>query len=281
MREAKFIALIIVVACCLCFQQAYAGSLQTHQGRYFKWATPAGWRQNETMNGVDLTSPDNKYGSGFSTLLHARGKQTPMGFIKMVFSSVPDYKNPIIISTRNLSSQRIGYQTWQVVEATISYTDKGLPVTGLWQVGIANYYGQYDATVLYYRSANGTGKAGQAFLPQIAKSIEITNTAEFAGSNLLIHPNISSSATASSGHFDGGSPYMKGWENQNKARDESMRKDTNIRRGYEPAYDDAGNVYNPTSSQWNATRGGYVNPKNPTELLHCGTPDNPRPCTNQ
>jgi len=53
-----------------------------------------------------------------------------------------------------------------------------------------------------------------------------------------------------------------------------MRKDTNVRRGYEPAYDPStGQQYTPSLSKWNAAKGGYVNPNSPTEVLNCGTPE--------
>jgi len=265
------ISLISVVICCLCSVQADSVSLQTTQGRYFRWSAPAGWIYSETMSGVTLYSPDGKHSAGFAAILRSRGQQTPQNFLKSVFSKVPDYKNPKILSTKNLPNRQVGYQTWHWIEATIAYTDKGLPVTGLWQIGVANYYGMNDAAVLFYRSANANIKEGQAFLPQIAKSITITNTTEFAGNNTIIHPKNNPNTT--------GDMIMKTWENKNKSFDEAMRKDTNARRGYEPAYDPVtGERYNPTFNQWNDARGGYVNPKRPTELLNCGTPEDPKPC---
>ena len=263
--------LITLIIYLLCTAHIYAASLQTYQGRYFKWAAPVGWTHSETSSGVTLYSPDGKHSAGFAALMRSRGSQTPQSFIKFIFSKVPDYKNPKILSTKNLPSRQVGYQKWQWIEVTISYTDKGLPVTGLWQVGVTNYYGMNDAAVLFYRSANNSVKEGQAFLPQIAKSITITNTTEFAGNNTIIHPKNNPNTT--------GDMLMKTWENKNKSFDEAMRKDTNARRGYEPAYDpQTGQRYNPTFDQWNAAKGGYVNPNRPTELLNCGTPEDPKPC---
>jgi len=270
-KSAGLIILITVIVFCLGVLQVSAESLQTTQGRYFKWSAPPGWKHSETMSGVTLYSSDGKHSAGFSALLRSRGQQTPQGFLQFIFSKVPDYKNPKILSTKNLPNRQVGSQTWHWIEATIAYTDKGMPVTGLWQVGVTNYYGQNDAAVLFYRSANANIKEGQAFLPQVAKSIVITNTSEFAGNNTIIHPKNNPNIT--------GDMIMKTWENKNKSQDEAMRKDTNARRGYEPAYDpQTGQRYNPTFDQWNAAKGGYVNPNRPTELLNCGTPEDPKPC---
>jgi hypothetical protein len=32
--------------------------LEWQQGGFFRWAAPAGWRADETPNGVDINSPD-------------------------------------------------------------------------------------------------------------------------------------------------------------------------------------------------------------------------------
>ena len=34
--------------------------LDVQRGQFFTWAMPAEWRANETGNGVDMTSPDDK-----------------------------------------------------------------------------------------------------------------------------------------------------------------------------------------------------------------------------
>jgi len=270
-RTAIVISLMCVFICCLCTTQADAVSLQTTQGRYFKWSAPAGWTHSETMSGVTLYSPDGKHSVGFAAVMLSKGQQTPQNFIKLVFLKVSDYDNPKVIAVKNLPKRQAGYQTWRWIEATIAYTDKGLLVTGLWQVGVTDYYGMNDAAMLFYRSANASIKEGQTFLPQIAKSITITNTTEFAGNNTIIHPKNNPNLA--------GDMIMKTWENKNESFDEAMGKDTNARRGHEPAYDPlTGQRYNPTSDQWNAARGGYVNPNKPTELLKCGTPEDPKTC---
>lgn len=36
-------------------------SLQPHQGSYFRWENPPGWRFSESISGVTLTSPDGDF----------------------------------------------------------------------------------------------------------------------------------------------------------------------------------------------------------------------------
>src|SRR6185369_7890832 len=46
----------------------YSGSLQAHQGRYFRWSAHADWHASETNAGVPLTSPDNRYSAALASI---------------------------------------------------------------------------------------------------------------------------------------------------------------------------------------------------------------------
>lgn len=129
-------------------QAASSGaSHQPRQGRYFKWAAPPDWRVSETNSGVTLTSPDGRLSASLATLLRSRGTRTPEEFLRWVFSHVPAYTKARVISVKNMPAQRMSYQVWRFIEAKVSYTDKGLPVTGVYKVGTANYYGMNDAMI--------------------------------------------------------------------------------------------------------------------------------------
>ena len=52
------------------------GRLQPHQGRYFKWAAPAGWRVSESNAGVTLMSPDGRFAASLASLMRSRGTRT-------------------------------------------------------------------------------------------------------------------------------------------------------------------------------------------------------------
>jgi hypothetical protein len=249
----------------------FSGSLQPHQGRYFKWTAPAGWRVSETNSGVTLTSPDGHYSASLAALMRSRGNRSPKDFLAFIFKSVPDYKNAKVISTRNLPNQRTPNQVWNFIEAEVSYTDRGLPVTGIYKVGVANYYNMNDAMIVGFRAANQDYPQAKSFMPMIAKSIVLTNANMAFGNNTLISPKNNPNTAHDS--------IVKAGQYRNQVQDKSMQKWSNAMRGNEPTYDPAtGQRYSSQHGSWDAARGGYVNPNRTTELLNCGTPENPQPC---
>ena len=205
-------------------------SLQPQQGRYFKWAAPPGWRVSETDSGVTLTSPDGVYSASLAMILRSRGTRTPGVFLQWVFANVPGCSNVRVVSSKDLPSQRMSYQVWQFIEAKVSFTEKGLPVTGVYKVGVANYSGMNDAMIVGYRTANASFREAQSFMPEVAKSIVLTNAAEASGNNTLVRPK--------NNPLDNSAVIQAG-QNRQKAMDRTMRNDANARRGTVDLYDPA------------------------------------------
>ena len=150
--------------------ESRAQNLQPHQGRYFRWAAPPGWRFSETDAGVTLTSPDGQLSASLAMLLRSQGSRTPQGFLSWIFSQVPGYRNCRVLAVRNLPNQRMSYQVWQFIEASVSFLDNGLPVTGVYKVGVANYYGMNDAMIVGYRAANPMFQQTRSFMTACAES---------------------------------------------------------------------------------------------------------------
>ena len=238
---------------------AGTGAFETQKGRYFQWTAPRGWGVSESISGVTLTSPDAQYSAGLASLLRSQGSRTPQAFLQWVFASVPAYSNVRCVAIKNLPDERLSYQTWQFIEAVVSYHDKGLPVTGVWKVGVANYYGLNDAMIVGYRAANPVFQQAQAFMPQIARSIVLINGAGFAGNDTLIKPKnnpLDNRGLIESGKMRDrvGAHASEGWR-------EGMM-------GTEPTIDrKTGQTYNSPLNSYNPARGGYVNPSRPDELL--------------
>ena len=249
----------------------YSSALQPQQGRYFRWSAPAGWKASETNAGVTLLSADGRFGASLAGVMRSRGSRAPKDFLAWVFTHVPDYKNAKILSVRNLPSERTPHQVWNFIEAEVSFTDRGLPVIGTFKVGTTNNYGMNDALIIGYRAATPDYPQARPILSAISKSIVLTNAATAFGNNTIISPKNNPNTAHDS--------IVQAGQNKNKSGDRSMQKWANAMRGNEPTYDPAtGQRYNSQHSTWDATRGGYVNPNRRTELLNCGTPENPQPC---
>jgi hypothetical protein len=262
-KRSLTIILLALILTGLCAARPSMGNssypLQPHQGKYFKWATPPGWRFSETNAGVTLTSPDGNYVASLAMLLRSRGTRTPQAFLNWIFSHVPGYRNSRVLSINNLPSQRLSYQVWQFIEATVSFTDNGLPVTGIYKVGVANYYGMNDAMIVGFRAATPAFQQARSFMPPIAKSIILTNAAEASGNNTLIRPK--NNPLDNSGLIQSG-------KNRDRVREHASEGWREGMMGTEPTIDPkTGKQYNTPLGNWNAARGGYVNPQRPDELL--------------
>jgi hypothetical protein len=204
-----------------------ASHLQPHQGSYFKWAAPPDWRQSESNAGVTLTSPDGKYSAFLATLFRSRGSRTPLNFLQWVLGRM-GCTNVRVLSTKNLPAQRMSYEVWQFVEVTLSYTENGLPVTGVIKSGVANYSGMNDAMIVGYRAAQSDFQNAQSFMPRIAKSIVLTNAAGANGNDTLLRPK---------NHPLDNTPVIQAGQNRQKGVDEAMRKGANASRGTVDLYD--------------------------------------------
>ena len=238
---------------------AQSPALQQHQGRYFRWAAPAGWRVSETNSGLNLTSPDGTLSASLAMLMRSRGSRTPQAFLNWEFSHVPSYGNARVLTVTNLPGQRLSYQVWQFIEAKVSYTDNGLPVTGVFKVGTANYYGMNDAMIVGYRAANPVFARARSFMPGIANSIVLTNAAEATGNNTLIKPK--NNPLDNSGLIQAG-------KNRDRVREHASEGQREGMMGTEPTIDPkTGKQYNMPLGAYNPARGGYVNPERPGELL--------------
>ena len=137
--------------------------------------------------------------------------------------------------------------------------DNGLPVTGVFKVGTANYYGMNDAMIVGYRAANPIFAQAQSFMPQIAKSIVLTNAVEASGNNTLIRPK--NNPLDNSGLIQAG-------KNRDRVREHASEGWREGMMGTEPTIDPkTGKQYNAPLGNYNGARGGYVNPERPNELL--------------
>jgi hypothetical protein len=153
----------------------------------------------------------------------------------------------------------MGYQVWHFIEAKVSFTDNGLPVTGIYKVGVANYAGMNDAMIVGYRAANPDFAGAQSFLPQISRSIVLTNGAEAHGNNSIIRPR--NNPLDNSGLIQSG-------KNRDRVREHASEGWREGMMGTEPTVDPkTGKQRNTPLGDYNAARGGYVNPDRPNELL--------------
>ena len=237
-------------------------TLETHRGRYFRWAAPAGWKSSETTNGVELFSPDGRTRVMFALLMRSQGNMTPRDFLLGTLPKLPGYGNVRLISARGLPEQRSGIPgtAWKVIEADLSYTYGGAQVNSTWTSGVNGYYGMYDAMLLGYQAPAREWPQARLFLPAVARSITITNPGQVAGNDRLIMPR--------NNPLDN-SALLRSWREKGLSEDRISKARREGTSGYERLKDtQTGRIYEMPLEAYDPTLGGYRNPVRPTERLH-------------
>jgi hypothetical protein len=255
----------VALALSLCPVRAAAGGprppLEVHQGRYFRWAAPAGWRATESANGVDLASPDGAEAAGFALLLRSRGSIAPADFVATMLARVPGWSSVRVLASRALPDQPSGIPgaAWKVAEVDVGFTLRGASMRGRYTCGIAAAYGFYDATLTGYYATAARWPSASLVLPAIARSVTITNPRQVAGNDQLI--------PARNRPLDD-SGLMESWRQRGLSQDRISKARREGTMGYERVKDrQTGRVYEMPLEAYDGTVGGYRNPQRPTEIL--------------
>jgi len=233
--------------------------LQGHQGRYFRWSAPSGWRVSETTNGVTLTSSDGKTRAMYALLLRSRGTMDPQNFLLAMLSRTPGYSNIRVLSTKKLPDQPSGIPgtVWKVIEREFSYTDGGVPVNGRFTCGVNVYYGMYDSTIVGYQAPTQIWPKASLFLPVIARSIVITNCQQVAGNDKLI--------PVRNNPLDN-SALIESWKQKGISETRISQARREGMMGYERMKDPTtGRIHEMPLEAYDATKGGYHSPDFPKD----------------
>ncbi|MBI1906061.1 MAG: hypothetical protein HYS20_07435 [Rhodocyclales bacterium] len=231
--------------------------LEIRQGRYFRWASPQGWKAKETTNGVDLFSPD---GITFvsSALLHGSfGHMTPRDFLVMTMRQV----NPSarISGSTALPSQPGIWGPWQLEDFDLAGVHKGSPVHMHATVGLSAGYGRYSVAMSLYQAPVTSWQHDKLWLPTVAQSIVVTNARQVAGQDSVMLPR--NNPLDNSG-------LIESWRQKGLSEDRISQGRREGTMGYTRLEDpDTGQRYEMPFEAYDGGVGGYRNPTRPTELL--------------
>lgn len=226
------------------------------QGRFFAWAQPKDWREGESMNGVNLESPDAERNAAFCVLFRSPGRSTPEAFARRVsmMLRVADFQ---LTRTNRIDGQPPGMVTSEV-EFTFRDLVRG-PRRGGAVVSIVQNMGQYDAYWQWYSTVPEKWESDRLWLPVIARSVQVTNPYELAGNNTILQPR--------NNPLDN-SALIKSWEARSLSQDRISQATREGIMGYERVQSPtSGRYYEMPLETYNGARGGYLNPENPGEVL--------------
>ncbi len=237
--------------------------LQVQQGQYFRWSMPKDWHSNETTNGVDISSPDNSAGASSALLVGAPGQSSPRRFVE-VFLPQCGLQNMKILASKDLPDQNYAGMPMKITQMEMTYNLNGGAFHGLCTCAIVNGWGQYTAFLQSAGSAPEQWDKVKTWLPAVAESVTITNPRQVALQDRITLPK--------NRPLDDSS-IMSSWEERNKSQDRISQKWEETTLGYERMKDTStGQMYDMPFENYDATRGGYVNPQRPTEILEHAEP---------
>lgn len=235
--------------------------LEAQQGRYFGWAAPRGWRASESTNGVSLRSPDGAQRAGFVMLLRSQGTASPRGFLTWMLSLDPTLRLQEVVGERRLPDVPGGPAggVWQMAELEVRLLVEGAPHRGTFTCSVKNAWGLNDAMCSYAHAAAAQWAAGREWLPQLARSVRITNMAQVAGNDQLLRPR--NNPLDNSG-------LLESWRKRGLSEDRISQARREGTMGYERMKDPStGRTYDMPLETWDGAAGGYRNPARPGELL--------------
>jgi hypothetical protein len=231
--------------------------LATHQGSYFRFALPAGWRFNETPNGVDLMAPDGSASVSSALLIGGWGNMTPRGFIE-IGNQAGGLSDARLLSCRSVPSR---LSTWRAVEAEMTATVRGTPFRGHVTSAVQAAYGRFSGVIVSYGARSERWSRDKGRLAQVAQSITITNPGGIGMQDQVMLPQNRPLESVFGNS-------TRDWEARGRIHDRLSRQRQETTMGYQRMMDpETGRMYNMPHSAYDPTRGGYVNPKRPTELL--------------
>jgi hypothetical protein len=234
-------------------------TLVLHDGRYFRWSAPVGWSEQETTNGVSLLAPDGVTSVSSVILMRSTGNPRPHDFAARMLGMDQSIRGLSVLSSKALPDQPSGMGVpWKVEEVEMRYVVNGIPLRATWTVGIASVYGRFDAFMLGYQAPDTVFETAKLWLAPIARSVTVTNPAQIAGNDRVILPK--NNPLDNSG-------LIESWRQKGLSEDRISKAQREGMMGYERVKDSAGNYYNMPLETWDATVGGYRNPRHPNEIL--------------
>lgn len=235
--------------------------LQRLRGRVFAYSLPTGWRANETANGIDIAARDGLTGVSASFVLGMVGTQSPEGHFRQVLATLPLSNVQVRSRAPTPPVQGPFGLQWHGVEIEFDATSQGRPVhvRAISQVLQGN--GQYAALLTGIQGPVAHWDALRHWLPYVRDSIAVTDPSFASGTMARGLPR-------GIRHDDVYGSYNRGWAARGVTADRISAARREGTMGYTRQKDPAtGRIYDVPLDAYDASRGGYVNPVRPTELL--------------
>ena len=231
------------------------------KGQYFSYMEPDGWKASETTNGVDLASADGTEAIGFVGLEGTPGSSSPRDFMNKITGALK-FRNVTFTEQRRRPSQH-GFAT---TEFLIRFADsKGRDCEGWAWCAANNSFGRNNCYADVAWATAPLWRLNSQFLVAMARMVTVINPQQAFQRDQLQRMNVAVGPGSAGGynHPNTFTPHSR-----QAAMDRISDIGAHARRDDHPLVDPStGTTYHGTSANYDQVRGGWVNPRDPTQLL--------------
>lgn len=233
--------------------------MYVHEGNCFRYAMPSGWKSNETMNGVDMTSPDEKTVVSFALLISAFGETTPKQFIQQTLQMIGILDAKVVSENALPDQPGIYGMPWKIIEQELRYTYKGTSVKGKITCGVQSGWGRYSVGFTICQAPEESWDKDKFWLVAMANSIVVTNPQQIAGLDKVQLPR--------NNPLDN-SALIESWRQKGLSEDRISQARRESTMGYEEMKSPStGTKYDMPLEYYDPKIHGYRNPEKPEEIL--------------
>ncbi len=239
--------------------------LAAYNGRIFSAKIPEGWKVDESISGINITSPEDSDTGVFLIAVSGwPGKSSPDAFIEKI-AGMGNLKNIKYIEeskVKKFTDPAMPGYVWE--EKSKIFTCKkdktSLKIKSV--AGVINGSGQYVAVVQGFQATLEKWGKWAPLLERVASSVIISNPSLVGGADKIRLPSAKDLANDSS-------PLMDAWNYRNQVQDRASHNFSDAIMGVESDLisPSTGQSYTMPLSNYDPTEGGYHNPKNYSEIL--------------
>lgn len=200
--------------------------VDAQQGRIFRFDLPRGWRSNETICGVDLTSPDGLTTVSRIVFHGFAGNISPDQMIRFTMQQLPQLgiSDARIVASRELSPKTKAFELTQ--------RSGGRECRALYICTAMNQpLGGFFTDTMAVQAPDQTFERDVKFLLQLSQSVSCTNAGALCGNDQLIQFHAPSSSVSLNHPNEAGDILMKGYERRSKVMDQIALQRSDAIRG--------------------------------------------------
>ncbi|MBI1883079.1 MAG: hypothetical protein HYS08_02605 [Chlamydiae bacterium] len=244
------------------FETFQGEPLKLYQGNAFQVYYPDGWQVSETLNGIDVKDPQDETAVSIGLSIYLPGNPDPFQFMDFALRNLGDkLQNSVILDQKSYAdmTDAIG-QTWRMGGRIMEYDWQGRRLRAAMTSGILRQMVSFSGVMSIRQAPLERWESVSSLLEAIEKSFQVLHPELLGGGvkGMVLPAN----------HPADTSSVMESWEAKTQSNDLVGEKWGEYMQG--GGYRDSektGQAVWVTPQDYDPTRGGYVNPQDPTDII--------------